>query len=365
MANPRDQLVNDPNQPSFLDYPPEIKNMIINSGDNYTSLLYTARLSKTCPTLYHFFKAQSTGKSELLLMHVLYGNKIEVLKAAALSPELFFIKTTMQDCAIDLEGNRRTIKNWSPYQAMFGTGDIDMLYAVKPSLDTYLQKLPHGNELATQQVREKFPENFNYPPCTDKFNQKINELAIAVTNDSQLRTNWQNPTPQTLKLLQQFRKFLKPDVIKTGYHFNMSNIIKAHKIYDHYWTPWCAHQLVFWSICVIGFQQRLMTAPYLQLACMGLDDHINKKQILKRSYNLKEYRTDQVIRLIPLDKENSSWRLGQHFFVNSYLGYASAEELGRLFHDNNLWKTIIERSPQKLQNFMLNPETQTRQCIIL
>ena len=38
-----------------------------------------------------------------------------------------FIKATTQDYAMDLKGNRRTIKGWSSYQALFSTGDKDML----------------------------------------------------------------------------------------------------------------------------------------------------------------------------------------------------------------------------------------------
>lgn len=237
-----------------------------NDWDSPVATDVMRRLSETGTTLHGFFRPELDQRdAKQLLIYVLQSNAAraaEVLKIAKANPRLFFIKVTAQDYAMDLEGNQRTIKDWSPYQALFGTGDKDMLAAVKPDLDAYLDTLKDGRKMAAEQEREKFPDGFDYPPSTEEFNRLVNELAVAITNDLQLRTNWKNPNPETLTLLVQLRQYLKPGIVETGHHFNLNDFIKTHEIYGQNWEPWTGEQLRFFAVNVIGFQERLMTAPH-------------------------------------------------------------------------------------------------------
>lgn len=301
MSKTREKIVNNSDESSFVDH------------------------ALTGTTLHGFFRpALDRQDAKQLLVYVLQSNEkrvAEVLKIAKASPRLFFITVTAQDYAMDLEGNRRTIKDWSPYQALFGTGDKDLLAAVKPDLDAYLNTLQNGREMAAKQEREKFPNGIDYPPSTEEFNQLVNALAVAIANDAQLKTNWKNPNPATLALLVQLRQYLKPRIVEIGHHFNLNDFIKTHKIYSQHWELWGGDQLKFFAVNVIGFQERLMTAPQLQAACVGLDKYLNKNQPLKRSTEVKNYVTGKIIIVAPLSSEDPTCRLGEGFMVDSFLGH--------------------------------------------
>jgi hypothetical protein len=226
------------------------------------------------------------------------------------------------DNAMDLEGNRRTIKDWSPYQAIFGTHNKALLLAVKKSLDGYLEALPNGFGMAADQEREKFPNGFDFPPCTDEFNQLINELEEAITNDQQLRHHWKNPSPATRILLAKLRNYYKPSVVQTGHHFNMNDLIKTHEIDVRDWNNniWNGFQSVFFEMFVIGFQERLMTAPYLDAACTGIHNHIKKGEPLKGNFEVMNHQTKKNVAVVPLASEDPSCRLGEGFVIDSYNG---------------------------------------------
>lgn len=329
-----EEIVNNPNELSFLDQAPEMQCAIVaaadvnNDWDSPVATDVMRRLSETGTTLHGFFRPELDQRdAKQLLIYVLQSNEAraaQVLKIAKVNPRLFFIKATAEDYAMDLEGNRRTIKDWSPYQAMFGTGDKDMLAAVKPDLDKYLDTLKDGRGMAAVQEQEKFPNGIDYPPSTEEFNRLVNDLAVAITNDAQLRTNWKNPNPATLSLLVQLRNYLKPGIVETGHHFNLNDFIKTHEIYDQNWDPWSGEQLAFFRVNVIGFQERLMTAPQLQAACMGLNNYLNKDQPLKRSIEVKNYVTDKKITVVPFSSEDPSCRLGEGFVIDSYFGWGRA-----------------------------------------
>lgn len=348
VSKTREELVNNPNEPSILDYTTDTDNqgritnslfsldlIIAEGGTDFERRFYSPAathmmklFSQTSKTMQSILKQELDERdAEQLLIYVLQvneANKVKILEIAKTNPRLFFIKATAQDCAMDLEGNRRTIKDWSPYQALFGTSDKYLLAEVKPYLDTYLKTLPNGDELATEQEQEKFPNGFDFPPCTDEFNRLVEELAAAVTNDQQLKQNLKNPSPETLALLVKFRKYLQPGIVETGHHYNMNDVIKTHEIFKQFEYN---NQLAFWSMFIIGFQQRLMTAPYLQAACTGLDKHVTQNQPLRRDFKLAVVTHDgdmKEITVVPFSGENPSCRLGEGFAINGYYGCGEA-----------------------------------------
>ena len=135
MSKTREEIVNNPNEVSpLLDHAPEMQCAIVAAADvnnDWNSPQATdvmRRLSKTSTTFRYGFFGQEVDKRDAkqLLSYVLQSNEAKaakVLEKAKTNPRLFFIKATAQDYAMDLEGNQRTIKDWSPYQALFGTGD--------------------------------------------------------------------------------------------------------------------------------------------------------------------------------------------------------------------------------------------------
>lgn len=345
MSTKRKDLVNEESQWSLFDLAKETVQQDIPANANVKSDYHSfeatnvmRRLSQTCRMQHHFFRPELDKRdAKQLLQYVLYGDEEKVIKVAQSNPRLFFIKTTAEDYAMDLEGNKRLIQEWSPYQAMFGTSDIVMLACVKPALDNYLKNLQtfpkgyenlrDGFEMAAEQEKEKFPNGFDFPSCTDQFNQLVNDLEVGISNDHQLRQDWKNPGAATLALVQKFKEHLKPSIVQAGHHFNMNDAIKMHSIFtknaNH--RLWTEHQLAFFALNIIAPQQRMMTAPYLQAACTGIEDFSIIKP-LQRNFELMNYITNTKTRLVPFTCEDPSCRLGSGFVVDR--NYCSSEKAG-------------------------------------
>lgn len=282
-----------------------------------------AKLSQTSHALHTLFKPELDKRgAKQLLTYVLQPNEqnaAEIEKIAKTNPRLFFIKATAQDYAMDLAGSRRTLVDWSPYQALFGTSNKVLLLLVKPMLDAYLATLPDGFDMAASQEQEKFPDGFDFPPCSDEFNQLVDELELAITNDLQLKQDWRNASPATIALLAKFSRYYQPDIVRIGHHFNMNEMIKTYEIYDKNWNPWIGNQLTFLSVKMIGLQQRLLTGPYLDAACTGLK-HMDNGQRLQGNFEINNYVTDNKISVVPFTNEDPTCRLGESFVINSYFG---------------------------------------------
>lgn len=306
-------------------------------------LTRSSKRRKVCDGFFNP-KLEKCGAKQLLTA-VLHGDEEKVLNFAKKNPEWFFIKIKekVKDYAMDLEGNCRELEGWSAYQAIFGTVDKDMLWdaknnkptEIKRILDEYLNILPDGHQLAYDQEQEKFPNGFNYPESTYDFKP----LVDAITNDQSLIDN-DNPSEATLAVLAAFRADFKPGVVKTGYHFNMNDFVKAHDVYGQNWEP---NQQAFFSKYVIGFLERLVSAPYMQRACQGI---ANREQPLKRSYDVRNNEMNKIIAVFPLDS-HPYWRLGKNFFVNSYGGRGGMDLTWVRPHPSH-WEKLCQANTAKL-----------------
>lgn len=335
----REDLLIDRNQTSFPDMPLEIIEHILREGkgdvnDKSFSPVVMAKLAIGNKALNAFFKprldAVKAQEAKKLLECVLFpitANVEKIIELAKKQPQLFFIKATAQDQAMDLEGNRRTIEDWSPYQAMFGTSDNDLLAIVKPPLDAYLKTLPKGQEFAEAHVKEKFPNGLDFPASTADFNT----LAAAMTQDQQLKDTG-NPSPTTEALLKQLQATFKPGVVRMGHHFNMNEYVKAHEIYDQNYYPWNENQIRYFTKHVLGFLQRLKTGVYLQVDITGVENlapmnqNDNQKlQPLRRDFEVMNYAyaVPQKVVVLPLDGDPAC-RLGESFLVVDYTGRRGA-----------------------------------------
>ncbi|HVE43717.1 MAG TPA: hypothetical protein VNC84_01070 [Gammaproteobacteria bacterium] len=218
-------------------------------------LLREVTPSPYCKSAKHLLKC---------VLQVNESNILFIFETARIYPELFFVSATAEDCVVDLNGRRRTIEDWSPYQAMFGTNDWALLERLEPYLDPYLDQVPCGRNMAMKQVSAKFPSGFDFPPCTDEFLLLLGQLADAITNDLSLSRCWENPGLNTKALLTALRECLAPGVVRSGHHFNWNNLAHAYDLYTQRRSGWNVGKRAFYSIFIIGFLQRFATAPHLQ-----------------------------------------------------------------------------------------------------
>ena len=182
-----------------------------------------------------------------------YSVKV-VKEAAKTMPKLFFKKASAMDFTMDLEGNRRLVKDWSAYQALFGTGNINLLNAIESELNDYLSTLVNGREFAFHQIIEKFPHGFEFSQSTYDFSALIE----AISKDDDLRkgysglsTDCHKPAQHTLNLIMDFRKAFKPEVVEIGHHFNVNELINAYKIHTQFlgtWNGWNLKQHDFFVL---------------------------------------------------------------------------------------------------------------------
>lgn len=316
----REELLVDPAQTSFPDMPVELIERIIRDDSGVVSLEIMAQLSRTNKSIHAFFQPgldhakQAKIQAKELLEYVLFPNTLNVTKIIMLAqtrPQLFFIKATAEDQTKDLKGNRRTIEDWSPYQAIFGTNDNDLLAEIKPHLDAYLNTLSNGQRMADAQINEKFPDGLNFPPGTFNFNP----LADAINNDKQLKETG-NPSPATFDLLMEFQQAFTPGTVITGHHFNMNELINADRSYDQHYDARNLEQLRFFSKHVIGFLQRLKTGPYQLADITGLKNLVVVQH--KKSLN-RDFGVINVSQIVPLDSDPDC-RLGEHYVIDSYGG---------------------------------------------
>jgi hypothetical protein len=266
-------------------------------------------------------------KAQELLTYVLQGNHNEVIKMAKSNPSFFFIKATAADYAKGLDANDacRIYEDWSPYQALFATGVAYTFTAIKPDLDKYLATLENGSDLAYQQEQEKFPNGFDFPPSTYDFSA----LVADITKGAHLHYHGWFPNHATETTLDAFRMHFKPAIVKSGHPFNMNDFRKAHEVYYANWDIWNRGQLDFFAVCVIGYLERMLTAPYLQILCQGLnavDLSININQfneqdyrVFRHSSEVMNFRANKIMNLLPLDSYYP-WRLGVNFVVDTYCG---------------------------------------------
>lgn len=308
----------------------ETKNTIIN-------------LSATCHRMHRLFGKKTLAQQ--LLQYVLQGKADKVMEMATIRPDLFFNESTAQDYAMDLKNNRRTIKNYSPIQAMVAAGDREMFNAVKP----YLEHFANSRELPIDEhIYKKFPYGLSYPPCTSTFHQLITELATAISIDRSLIQK-KRPHPATLNALDAFREYLKPGIIETGHHFNLNHLIETETIYNQHWRKWNGHQLSFFLVKVIAFQQRLATAHQQQANCMGLYPYLWENHSLKRSFIVND-ENNKKIEIFPLDNEDPFFRLGEHYYIENCYGLLAkgTQEFGNRMILQNCIKLMMQQESKFL-----------------
>lgn len=267
-----------------------------------------AAVSKTCFDLYVASKEpRDKEAAKQLLKYILQPTAENVENAVKMFtnlPRLLFIEATAPAYAagIDETGNAvcQIIKA-SPYRAVLGAGDEDLLNRMKAHFDK-VQNFgatadnPQGKtgwEVAREQFYQQFPNGIvAYPESIYDFNV----LAAAITHDPILAHNEynpaivKNPSEATKALLVQFRNdFLPKEVVTSGHHFNLNHLLKAFEVYNAHWEQWNWNQRSLFWCQVIGYVERLVPAVDAQAFCQGLYYLLEQKQPLQRGFKVENW----------------------------------------------------------------------------
>lgn len=320
----RADIVNDPKKESFLDFPSDIQRVIPSVARDAEATKIKRKLSMSCKSLYCFFQLDlDKSDAQRLLSYVLQGNAAEAKKMYEANPRLLFIEATAQEYAAGLDEHGEPVyrmETESPFKAAARAGDIWLLKDMKEQFGKVLNQSSDKrfDTLAEAQLAEVFPAGFEYPPSTYDFK----DLVQAITHDPILinATHFVKPgqaSPNTEKVLAEFRKDFLPGSKKVGYHFNLNELIKACEIYNSNYSQWNPYQAaVFWGQ-VVGYLERLVSACDAQALCQGIKNILDGKP-LERSFNLDLYvnNEEKKISYYPLVVDPSCY-LGGTFAVDS------------------------------------------------
>lgn len=320
------------------------------------------------PTNKHSFFISNNDRDAAneLLSHVLCGNLDKVIQMVEERPELLFIEATAQEWASGFEKETdapvHRIVQLSPLQAMAAAGDENMLDLTLRIICGYIDKSTqkYGLVIAVEQLDQLFPNGFSYPESRYDFN-KLDKL---VTEDEQLITTG-IPNGDTITAIEQFRKDFMPGVVKSGYLFNMNELIKALSIYRDYAFEydyrlgtqckplWNKAQLEYFWCNVVGYLERLVTAVFAQRICNGLNTVNDEKGRFERKMTLRFEEKNKTTErgYFPLSADPGQ-RLGIDIAVASDLDEAYANE--RSGEDNGLntrdeLDTLVSKCSNKLE----------------
>lgn len=255
--------------------------------------------------------------AEELLTHVLKGDAAKAKAMYMANPALLFIEVKGTEWASGFVKEtdipvHRTVQ-MSPLRAMAAAGDQWMLKEALQVLESYIDQdtKRSGTSLAAEQIQQQFPNGFNYPPSTYDFSP----LVTAISNDQQLIATG-NPSEATKILIEKFRTDFMPGVVKSGYLFNLNDLIKALELYDQNYDPWDGNQLRFFWCQVVGFLERLVPAVFAQAVSQGITNVLEGKPF-QRTLSFHNYVTNKPVSFFPLDADLTC-RLGLGFGVDSY-----------------------------------------------
>lgn len=262
---------------SLLDLPDEMLVYIARQHSGQAYLHSINNLSKSCKTLYGFFQPELEKlAAKKLAQHILWGEKHEACNFLAQKPQLLFMKTTAMDYALGFDGSRRIIVA-SPYQAILGAGDTDMLQALPP----ILKRIKDGEALAREQFDQQFPYDL-FQPNTPTYD--FSALINAISQDQFVNHCFSEPTRLAL---EHFRDHFKPTTHHSGYHFDLQTLIHAYTLYAQYHPQWDAPHQSFFFRLVIGYLQRLVSTCDAQIFCQGIFNVVAyDKPIIQRTLKL-------------------------------------------------------------------------------
>lgn len=301
----------------------------------------TAQVNRTFNAIFKPLADKYAAKQ--LLTYIVQGNFAKAREMYTANPKLLFIETTAEEYASGfvLETDdpvHRTVQ-LSPLRAMVAAGDRWMLPDALQVLAKYTDEETQqsGHALAAEQIRQQFPNGFDYPASTYEFNP----LVTAIAADQLLRQTG-TPSPATQALLEQFREDYLPGIVKSGYLFNLNDLIKVLEIYDLNFLPWDENQLKFFWSQVVGYLERLVPAVFAQAISQGIAKVVEGK-LFQRTLSFHNYVTEKDVSFFPLDLD--LLRLGLGFGVDSYNGALACDSSSYLFRGvfGSFAKTYVEQ----------------------
>jgi hypothetical protein len=235
-----------------------------------------------------------------LMEYVLHPTLDNIVKAKAMvaaNPRRMFVKTQGVEPASGIEeyvdattkklaarAVHRKIVNCSPFQAVLGTGDSELYNHLATHFDKVVYRDDNGNVVETgvqralEQIKEKFPNGFDYPPIDTEFRELMTDIVTAITADQTLIAN-NRPSEATQRAIAELRKYLlqKNDVTQ-GHHFNLNYLSEAFNVYFQNWEPGNGNQSSFFWCQVLGYLERQVTVVQAQAICEGITNHLEHKE---------------------------------------------------------------------------------------
>jgi hypothetical protein len=276
---------------SLFDLPEDIFHYAMPASLNIDKKqLIIAPLAITNKRFYDFF-ASKLAELELstLIEHVLKGNKKAVCEILNRKPALLFEKPNTP--ILDYSG-RYIIE--TPYQAILGTGDTELLTASEKYIDT----LPDGYKLAWDQYEKALPSSL---PNTVSHYDFIPIITHLATNDAIAFNDSVNKLREHLKTRR---------IIESGEHCNFQDFFIALQTYEENYFNWTNEQRLTYYCQVIGYWQRYLPTNYVQLMCASFSPNLIRHLILQEG---SAY--------FPLDSDKKN-RLGYEYaiYVDSWCG---------------------------------------------
>lgn len=278
-----------------------------------------------------------------LLSHVVNRDFYQANLLFQKIPALLFIEATADELAygVEPETNKRVYRRvqLSPLRAMAAGGDKWMLDAAFNALANYKDEKTNrtGYEIAAEQIKLQFPDGFKCPPCTYDFNL----LSEIISEDVQLIDTGQ-PNQATVNAINKFKKDFIPNIVRSGYLFNLNNFHNALQTYSKTFFKMEHSQInIFWFNIVV-YLGGLFPTVFNQLLIAAL----------KNSYSLTKVQQLRIFEYKYDDEDSIMQKATSRGIINTY-------------HDSII--DYIQASEKHLEDYMerLQEQNYRPTCVIL
>jgi len=225
---------------------------------------------------------------------VVKDKKAETKAMLEVYPDLMFVENEER---VQDHVKRIIPRGLSAYRIAWGAGADTMLKI----MDSLIDKIPRGRELASAQYKEQFPEavseskqdtpqvsetnsenrttDQSTPKSTGNKPFNFDALVAAITADE---FKEEKPNAKTNEELQKFRDYFNPEgkVFASGNHFDKEAFKKALEIYRQNFDPWNWKQCNLFCRQVIGYFERILPACDFLAVCKagGLISVVDRKE---------------------------------------------------------------------------------------
>ena len=258
----RKDVVNVENDPSLIDLPPELIQLI-------GSRLYIkgkGRYVKSCRIINNLFQPALDEEAEpwvkLALHCAAYGKKDALAALLKKRPGLAYLRgTTIDPCGRTVHGTVYRIalgaKDWSPFPGKFKeTAEM---------IEDHMKKLLGGEEEIALQKSEQFPEGWEKAEKAreEKDSAELKKVFTAIGHSRSVQGR--------VQAVERFITYLKSqNEVKTGYHFNDKLLSEAYALFKKHFVAFGGHASRHNRLLACMQSHRKHTRPYDRVFGDGL-----------------------------------------------------------------------------------------------